>query len=120
MDTKPRLRLVLFSFGFKYGAPIDINQLWDVRFLPNPYWVDELRPKNGMAPEVGAYVLESAAGSRFLSLFLPLAQCVVEESLAVGKKTLRLLIRPLVIIRRTSAAYSTSGDEVLLCRAINQ
>lgn len=113
MNTIPRLRLVLFSFGFKYGAPVDINQLWDVRFLPNPYWVEELRPQTGLTPEVGAYVLESAAGSHFLSLFLPLVDCVVEESLAAGKKSLRLAVgctggrhRSVAVVERLAAALS--------------
>jgi RNase adapter protein RapZ len=119
MNSVPRLRLVLFSFGFKYGAPVDINQLWDVRFLPNPYWVEELRPQTGLTPEVGAYVLESATGSRFLSLFLPLVQCVVVESLAAGKKSLRFAIgctggrhRSVAVVERLAAALSLPEVEL--------
>ena len=92
MQTTPRLRLVLFSFGFKYGTPVDINLLLDVRFLPNPYWVEELRPKTGLLPEVGAYVLESEAGARFLELLLPALCCALEESLAAGKGNVRFAI----------------------------
>ena len=92
MQTTPRLRLVLFSFGFKYGPPVDINLLLDVRFLPNPYWVEELRPKTGLLPEVGAYVLESEAGARFLELLLPALRCALEESLAAGKGNVRIAI----------------------------
>ncbi|MBW2682636.1 MAG: RNase adaptor protein RapZ, partial [Deltaproteobacteria bacterium] len=47
MMSKEVLEVVLFSFGFKYGAPVDVNVIWDVRFLPNPYWVEELRPQTG-------------------------------------------------------------------------
>lgn len=119
MNGVPRLRLVLFSFGFKYGAPVDINQLWDVRFLPNPYWVEGLRPKTGREAEVSAYVLESAAGSRFLSLFLPLLQCLIEESLAAGKKTLRLAIgctggrhRSVAVVERLAVALNLPEVEL--------
>lgn len=121
MDSVPHLRLVLFSFGFKYGAPLDINQLWDVRFLPNPYWVEGLRPKTGQEAEVGAYVLESVAGSRFLSLFLPLLHCLVEESQAAGKKTLRLAVgctggrhRSVAVVERLAAALKLPGVELIV------
>ena len=119
MNTLPRLRLVLFSFGFKYGAPVDINQLWDVRFLPNPYWVEGLRPKTGREAEVSAYVVESEAGSRFLSLFLPLLQCLVEESMAAGKKTLRLAVgctggrhRSVAVVERLAVALNLPEVEL--------
>ncbi len=92
MDTTRQLRVILFSFGFKYGTPIDINQLWDVRFLPNPYWVPELRPKNGKEPEVAEYVLASPAGRSFWQHLQPLLLFLVKENLAADKKTLRIAI----------------------------
>jgi RNase adapter protein RapZ len=92
MDGGRQLRVVLFSFGFKYGIPIEINQLWDVRFLPNPYWVPELRPGTGQAPEVAAYVLESAAGRAFFEHLQPLLVFLVNQNLAVDKKSLRIAI----------------------------
>lgn len=51
------LHITLMSFGFKNGAPIDADMVFDVRFLPNPYWVPELRPKTGLSEEVSSYVL---------------------------------------------------------------
>lgn len=121
MNSAPRLRLVLFSFGFKYGAPVDINQLWDVRFLPNPYWVEELRPQDGLTPEVGAYVLESESGARFLELFLPLVSCLVEQSRAVGKKSLRLAVgctggrhRSVAVVQRLAAALTLPEVELIV------
>lgn len=92
MDGERQLRVVLFSFGFKYGIPIGINQLWDVRFLPNPYWVPELRPRTGKAPDVAAYVLESAAGRAFIEHLQPLLVFLVNQNLAADKKTLRIAI----------------------------
>jgi RNase adaptor protein for sRNA GlmZ degradation len=92
MDTTAQLRVILFSFGFKYGMPIDVNQLWDVRFLPNPYWVSELRPKNGKEPEVAGYVLASPAGRNFWGHLQPLLLFLVKENLAADKHTLRIAI----------------------------
>ena len=92
MDTTRQLRVILFSFGFKYGTPVDINQLWDVRFLPNPYWVAELRPKNGKAPDVAEYVLASSAGQTFWQHLQPLLLFLVKEHLAADKKNLRIAI----------------------------
>ena len=45
------------SFGYKYGLPMDADMVMDVRFLPNPHWVDELRPHTGQHPAVRDYVL---------------------------------------------------------------
>ena len=92
MDTTRQLRVILFSFGFKYGTPVDINQLWDVRFLPNPFWVPDLRPKNGKEPEVAEYVLASPAGQTFWQYLQPLLLFLVKENLAADKKTLRIAI----------------------------
>jgi UPF0042 nucleotide-binding protein len=56
----PRLRTRVVSFGFKFGSPVDADLLFDVRFLPNPHFVDELRPLPGTDPNIERYVLESA------------------------------------------------------------
>ncbi|MBU1564539.1 MAG: hypothetical protein KJ630_02795 [Proteobacteria bacterium] len=90
MDTTRQLRVILFSFGFKYGTPVGINQLWDVRFLPNPYWVSELRPRNGTDSEVAEYVLASQAGLAFWQHLQPLLLFLVKENMAADKKTLRI------------------------------
>lgn len=48
----------MFSFGFKYGIPIDADLVFDVRFLPNPHYIEEMRPKTGLDDEVSSYVLK--------------------------------------------------------------
>jgi UPF0042 nucleotide-binding protein len=53
----PSLRLVLMSFGFKYGLPLDADHVADVRFIPNPFWVPELRSCTGLDDQVASYVL---------------------------------------------------------------
>ena len=54
------------SFGFKYGIPMDADLVFDVRFLPNPYYVEELRPQSGMDEPVQNYVLRSDTARDFL------------------------------------------------------
>jgi len=64
--------------------------VWDVRFLPNPYWVPELRPRTGLEPEVAGYVLAHESGERFLALFSPLLQFMIDEHAARGRESLTL------------------------------
>ena len=56
----------LVSFGYKYGLPTDADLALDCRFLPNPFFVEELRPKTGLDPDVAAYVLERPDAQEFL------------------------------------------------------
>ena len=65
-----RLRVELVSFGFKHGLPSDADLVWDVRFLPNPFYVEGLRASTGLAPAVRDYVLENPASERFLEIAL--------------------------------------------------
>lgn len=92
MESKERMQVVLFSFGFKYGAPADVNMLLDVRFLPNPYWVDDLRPDTGLVAEVAAYVLESDEGKDFIALLKPMITFLVEQNRMAEKKQLRIAV----------------------------
>jgi UPF0042 nucleotide-binding protein len=62
------LRVVLLSFGFKYGLPSDADLVWDARFLPNPFWIEELRPKTGLDAAVVEHVLASPAATRFIEI----------------------------------------------------
>ena len=90
MDS--RLQFTLSSFGFKYGPPVEATHLWDVRFLPNPFWVEEMRDLTGLDPRVADYVLKSSAGIEFLRLVGPLLTFLVEQNIAAGKKELWLAI----------------------------
>lgn len=64
------MRITLVSFGFKYGLPLDADQLVDVRFLANPYWVDELRALTGKDAPVSEYVLGLAGAREFVDRYL--------------------------------------------------
>ncbi|WP_431709516.1 RNase adapter RapZ [Glutamicibacter uratoxydans] len=72
------LRLNVMSFGFKYGLPTDANYVADVRFIPNPHWVPELRPKTGQDPEVSEYVLGNPGTEEFISHYLRALEPVFE------------------------------------------
>lgn len=61
-----RLTVSIESFGFKHGVPLDADVVMDVRFLPNPHWVEELRPLTGRDAPVSAYVLERDETTTFL------------------------------------------------------
>ena len=73
------LHITLFSFGYKFGLPGDMNLLWDVRFLPNPYWVESLRPRNGRERDVSDYAIDNTAGRKFLQLVEPLLLFLIEQ-----------------------------------------
>ena len=62
------LQVSLVSFGYKYGLPADADLVWDVRFLPNPFYVEDLRPLTGRDEPVADYVLRHPATQEFLEL----------------------------------------------------
>ncbi|WP_026549560.1 RNase adapter RapZ [Arthrobacter sp. Br18] len=64
------LRLNVLSFGFKYGLPVDSNFVADVRFIPNPHWVPQLRPQTGLDEPVRDYVLSAAGAGDFIDRFV--------------------------------------------------
>lgn len=73
----PALRATVMSFGFKYGIPLDADFVLDMRFLPNPFWVDELRPHTGEEGPVSDYVLGQDAAQVFLDRFVSSLEPVV-------------------------------------------
>lgn len=79
------MKIRLFSFGFKYGCP-EANMLLDVRFLPNPYWVPELKERSGLDATVAAYVLESQAGREFLARAEPLLAFMLDSHCQAGRE----------------------------------
>jgi UPF0042 nucleotide-binding protein len=64
------LRLNVMSFGFKYGLPVDANFVADVRFIPNPHWVPQLRPQTGLDEPVRDYVLAAAGAEDFIGRYV--------------------------------------------------
>ena len=80
------------SFGFKYGLPMDADMVMDVRFLPNPHWVDELRPQTGQSPAVREYVLSQPGAEEFLDTYDRLLSLVVEGYRREGKRYMTVAI----------------------------
>lgn len=80
------------SFGFKYGTPRDADVVLDCRFLPNPHWVDELRPHTGLDVPVRDYVLGDPQAREFLRLVTALLDLVVPGSMKEGKRYLTIAI----------------------------
>jgi UPF0042 nucleotide-binding protein len=65
----PGVQVTLVSFGFKYGLPADADSVADMRFLPNPFWIDELKPLTGLDAEVSEYVLGAEGAQEFVSSY---------------------------------------------------
>ncbi|MDQ1606503.1 MAG: RNase adapter protein RapZ, partial [Microbacteriaceae bacterium] len=65
-ENMPGLQLTVLSFGFKYGLPADADLVADMRFLPNPFWVPELRAHTGLEPMVSDYVLRQTGAAEFI------------------------------------------------------
>lgn len=86
------LRVSVSSFGFKYGAPRDADLVLDVRFLPNPHWIDELRPLPGTDDRVRAYVTSQGAYQDFTARLHDLLDVVVPGYVAEGKSYLTVAV----------------------------
>ena len=85
-EEKLRLQVTVVSFGFKYGIPVDSDYVADMRFLPNPHWVPELRPHTGREAPVSDYVMSQPGASTFLERFVPLLLDVSSGYLREGKR----------------------------------
>lgn len=85
-------RFQIMSFGFKNGVPADADMVFDVRFLPNPYWVPHLRPQTGLSREVSEYVLGQAGASKFLAELTGLIEIVGPGYFREGKRQATIAI----------------------------
>lgn len=86
------LKVNILSFGYKYGLPVDADLVMDCRFIPNPHWDPELRPKNGLDAEVSQAVLNAESVSEFLQRYMGLFESVAKGYLREGKKYITLAI----------------------------
>ena len=82
------LYVTILSFGFKYGIPGDADQVFDVRFLPNPYYIQELRPMSGNDAPVRDYVMSSETARKFLDKLVDMVQFLIPNYVAEGKNQL--------------------------------
>lgn len=86
------LQIGLVSFGFKHGLPLDVDLVFDVRFLPNPYWDENLRPLSGLDDPVRTYVLDNPLAGRFLDHLEGMLETLLPAYVAEGKSYLSIAI----------------------------
>lgn len=86
------LFITVLSFGFKYGIPVDSDLVFDVRFLPNPYYLAELRPKTGNDREIQEFVLKFPEAHEFLDKLQDMVEFLIPHYIAEGKNQLIISI----------------------------
>jgi RNase adapter protein RapZ len=91
-EQSTSLKATVVSFGFKYGIPVDADLVADMRFLPNPHWVPELRHLSGRDSEVAAYVKERPEAKDFLDKYVDLVETVVDGYLREGKRFMTIAV----------------------------
>ncbi|MEN6413910.1 MAG: RNase adapter RapZ [Veillonellales bacterium] len=87
-----RMTITVVSFGFKYGVPLDADMVFDVRFLPNPFYVESLRRKSGIEPEVGDYIWKWPITQQFMEKLAGLVDFLVPNYIREGKSQLIIAI----------------------------
>ncbi|WP_177221526.1 RNase adapter RapZ [Lentzea xinjiangensis] len=91
-EAASRTRVTVLSFGYKYGLPMDADLVMDVRFLPNPFWIPELREQTGLDGEVRNYVLSQEGADEFLDRYHELLRLIGAGYRREGKRYLTLAI----------------------------
>jgi len=91
-DGASGVRINVLSFGYKYGIPVDSDLVLDCRFIPNPHWIPELRPKNGQNSDVSEYVLSQDGVSETISSYATLLKKMSSGYLREGKKYITLAV----------------------------
>jgi UPF0042 nucleotide-binding protein len=90
--TTGSLRVSLVSFGYTYGIPRDVDLVFDCRFLPNPHWIDELRPLTGLDAPVATYVLDQEPAQHFIKDVVGLLEWQIPAFAQEGKSYLSIAI----------------------------
>ncbi len=87
-----RLQIMIVSFGYKYGIPLDSDLVFDTRFLPNPFYIDKLREKTGKSQQIIQYVLNSSDTKEFLSELYRFVDYLIPHFIEEGKSYLNISI----------------------------
>jgi RNase adapter protein RapZ len=113
-----RMQTRVISFGFKHGLPVDVDLVLDCRFLPNPHWVEALRPQTGLDGPVRDYVLAQPATGEFLERLDDLLVTLLPAYAAEGKSYLSIALgctggrhRSVVIAEQIAERLRTHGYE---------
>ena len=90
ISSETSMRTTVTSFGYKHGLPLDVDLVIDCRFLPNPHWVEELRPLTGLDDDVANYVLEQPVTGAFLTRLERLLALILPSYVQEGKSYLTI------------------------------
>ncbi len=112
-------RVEIVSFGFKYGIPIDADIVMDVRFLPNPHYIKELRPQTGLDKPVYDYVMQQTETETFYKKFIDLVDFLLPGYKKEGKSNVTIAIgctggkhRSVALVERIAKQIKTDGYHV--------
>jgi len=118
-ETGDLFRIELVSFGFKHGLPIDADIAMDVRFLPNPYYIPELREKTGVDQEVYDYVMQQSETEEFFNRFMALLAVNLPGYKREGKSNVNIAIgctgghhRSVALVERAAQQLRSDGYNV--------
>ena len=110
------MQLSLVSFGFKHGIPLDVDMVWDVRFLPNPHWEEHLRDLSGLDDDVKSFTIDQPLAQEFLSKAQGMLEFLLPAYQAEGKSYLTVAIgctggrhRSVAVTEAIGAWLSSSG-----------
>jgi len=117
IDSAQRLQLTVMSFGFKYGLPSDADLVADARFLPNPFWQENLRPFTGEDASVSEYVLEQEGAEEFIRSYVAALKPVLAGYLRENKRYATIAVgctggkhRSVAVSRRIAAELEKLPD----------
>ena len=116
-----RLVLHIMSFGFKYGVPAEANLVFDVRFLPNPYFENGMRELSGCEPEVASFVLDHEVSRRFMEMTSELLSFLLPHYRREGKSYLIAAVgctggrhRSVAVAEALARRFTEEGEEVIV------
>lgn len=92
LKKQKQMQINVVSFGYKYGLPLDSDLVFDTRFLPNPYYIDELRELDGRSNKVRDFVLNSEMTKKFLEHLIRLIEFLIPGFIQEGKSTLTISV----------------------------
>jgi len=117
----PTIRINLLSFGYKYGIPVDADLVLDCRFIPNPHWVPELRPLNGLDAPVSQKVLGSAGVPEFVKSYVSVVTQMLPGYFREGKKYVTIAIgctggkhRSVAVAEEIARQLSLTSDDLAI------
>ena len=118
-DEPAAMQIMVLSFGFKHGVPLDVDNVLDVRFLPNPHWVEAMRPLTGLDEPVRRYVLGQPESQAFLEKVDELLTSILPAFTREGKSYLTIAMgctggrhRSVTLARELATRLSAHGEPV--------